>query len=154
MNIIYAQEPIRPSIFLAGPSPRHSSVVSWRPSAYRILEKLKFDGDVYSPEPREHTQGLFSYDGQITWEWTGLNTATAVVFWIPRSEELPGFTTNVEFGMLVSSGKSVLGYPPGADKTHYLHKLADRYGVHVYHDLQNTLAAAMLLSTWTKKTHS
>lgn len=42
-------------------------------------------------------------------------------FWMPRHlETLPGFTSNVEFGRYVGSGRVVYGRPEGAPHTRYL----------------------------------
>lgn len=156
MKVIYAQQPLPKSIFLGGPSPRPWKpggpvVASWRPRACVILEKLKFDGTVLVPE----LDGVLpddNKDAQVHWEWEGLNQATIVVFWVPRDltrvpgledGKLPGFTTNVEFGMLVASGKVVFGYPEGAPKMRYLEMLAERYGITVYGTLQETLEEAV-----------
>lgn len=40
----------RPSIYLAGPSPRSNTVKSWRPEAIALLKKLGFTYDVIVPE--------------------------------------------------------------------------------------------------------
>lgn len=152
MNVIYAQEPIRQSIFLAGPSPRDTNTPSWRPEALRILQHLNFKGDVYVPEPRTKLDDwAFNYDTQIKWEWMGIDTSAVVAFWIPRElSTMPGFTTNVEFGLTVASGKAVLGFPPDSPKNRYLDELAKRFNVPVKHTLTDTLACAML-KTWLPK---
>lgn len=143
MNIIYAREPIRPSIFLAGPTPRDAKTESWRPEALQILELHDFEGTVYVPENRVYTDG-FDYDSQINWEWLALDMSTAIVFWVPRElNNMPAMTTNVEFGHYVKDGRVVLGYPKDAPKMKYLHALADRYSVPVFHDLERTLIAAI-----------
>jgi hypothetical protein len=57
----------------------------------------------------------FSYLDQVEWEYAGLESCTAVAFWVPRQlPTLPGFTTNVEFGRYVDSGRCVYGRPDGA----------------------------------------
>lgn len=151
MRVIYAQQPLQKSIFLAGPSPRKAKpgqrpTPSWRPHACVLLEKLKFDGLVFAPEPDDFmfVDEDFDRDVQVSWEWEALNQATVVVFWVPRNlETLPGFTTNVEFGNLVASGKVLLGCPPGAPKTEYLVQMARRYRLPVYHSLDDILAEAV-----------
>jgi hypothetical protein len=146
MTPIFALEPLPKSIFLAGPTPRDTATPSWRPEALRILRDIGFSGQVYVPEtadwgPHDH------YDGQIQWEWEALNLATVAMFWIPRDiVSMPGLTTNVEFGLLVQSGKLVLGYPEGAPKMKYLAKLAARHHVPVFHSLEDTLLAAVKLA--------
>lgn len=84
-----------------------------------------------------------NYDAQVDWEWEALNQATAVAFWVPRElGAMPAFTTNVEFGYLVSSGKAVLGAPEGASKMGYLKRLAARHGVECWTTLEALLRAA------------
>lgn len=144
MNITYALQPLAKSIFLAGPTPRAANVQSWRPQALDILRNdLAFEGTVLVPEAedgRPHNE----YDHQLSWEWEALNQATIVVFWVPRDlETMPAFTTNVEFGFLIASGKVVLGAPVGAKKMGYLWALARRYNVPIFDTLTDTLVEAV-----------
>lgn len=143
MECIYAYEDLRsgpsPSLFLAGPSPRSSKVPSWRPKAVDLMKS--YAGSLLLPEPRN---GLFNPDMQVPWEWAAMDWATNILFWVPRDlVMLPGFTTNVEFGYWASKGpgKCLLAYPEGAPKMDYLHRLADRHGIPVLHDLQEALHA-------------
>lgn len=132
MKVIYAHEPLEKSIFLAGPTPRSSEVPSWRPQALSILEQLGYDGTVFIPEVRDGDWEV-EYDKQIHWEWEALNQCTVAAFWIPRNlESMPGFTTNVEYGLMIHSSKAVLGRPYNAPKMRYLDALAQRYNVPVY----------------------
>ena len=123
MIINYSDEEVikgEKSIFLAGPTPRGKDETSWRKEACEILERLGFDGIVYVPEysswkPKE------SYIDQAVWERTALTAATTIVFWIPRHfPEMPGLTTNVEFGYWLKSGKVIYGRPNDAEKVKYL----------------------------------
>ena len=146
MKLIYAREPISPSIFLARPTPRDSSVKSWRPEAINLLENHKFNGTVYVPEDRDGSP-QFSYDHQIYWEWLALETSSAILFWVPREiSNMPAFTTNVEFGLYAIRGRCVLGYPNGAPKMSYLHALAERYSIPIFHDLEKTAIEAINLA--------
>lgn len=146
LELIYAHETWNenhPSIFLAGPSPRNAEHYNWRPEAVRLLQELHFDGAVFIPLPRDG-DWLDDYDAQIIWELEYLRRAKAIAFWIPRDKEnLPAFTTNVEFGMFAKSGKIVLGYPANAIKMRYLHKIADIEGVPVASTLEETLRHAV-----------
>jgi hypothetical protein len=123
MEVFYSDQPplIRhPSLFLAGPTPRSSEVVSWRPEALNLLRQLGFTGTVLVPERRDWSI-KFDYVDQVEWEYAGLEAASVLAFWVPRDlEKLPGFTTNVEFGRYVGSGRMVYGRPPGAPHTAYL----------------------------------
>jgi hypothetical protein len=143
MNVVYALQPLRQSIFLAGPTPRSSEVESWRPDALTRLGKLGFVGDVYVPEGQDWVAGG-SYDAQVLWEWEALKQASVIVFWVPREiTTMPAFTTNVEFGDWVKSGKVILGAPNDAPKMNYLIMLAKKYGVPCFDTLDDTLAAAV-----------
>ena len=129
------------SIFLAGPSSRSNRHYDWRPEALECLEGLGFDGAVFIPLPRDTgTDESFDYEAQTDWELNHLDQSSSIAFWIPRDlKNLPGFTTNVEYGIFLKSGEIVLGYPESAAKMKYLHKVATRYGV----PIRNTLASTM-----------
>ena len=151
MDIVYAYEhPVHgmygPSIFLAGPSPREESHPNWRPEALRILQEQGFGGVVYVPLPRD---GVWSpeYEAQVHWEIAYLKQAHVIAFWVPRSELLPGYTTNVEYGEYLHSDKIVLGYPEGAPHMRYLHARALMAQVPIYHTLEETLAGAVAQTT-------
>jgi len=148
MNVVYAQEPFpeitTPSIMLCGPTPRSPEIASWRPEAIQALEKLGFLGAVFVPEPRSGVWG--DYTGQIDWEWAGLKAATVIAFWVPRNMvTMPALTTNVEWGTWASSGKCVLGTPPGAEHVRYLHAMAQRLEVPALADttLERTMQEAV-----------
>lgn len=137
----------KPSIFLAGPTPRDEVTVSWRKRAVDLLEELKFEGIVYIPE--DEVKYKNSYLDQVEWEKKGLHSASVIVFWIDRElSVLPGFTTNVEFGYWVSKdiSKVVYGRPDEALKNKYLDWLyKSEGGSIVYNDLRETLQAAISL---------
>ena len=147
MRINYSDEEIlkgEKSIFLAGPTPRGEDAVSWRKEACKILEDLGFDGIVYVPEystwkPKE------SYNDQAMWERIGLTEATVIIFWIPRQiPEMMGFTTNVEFGYWLHSGKVLYGRPDSTPKTKYLDWLYELdFNLKPYNDLKSLLECAV-----------
>lgn len=150
MQIIYTGETfpnkVTSSIFLAGPSPRSKDDPDWRPEALKILTQLKYEGTVFCPTYRTGPGGQkVDYDEQVQWEDTGLNKADVVVFWVPRDlVKAPAFTTNVEFGLWVRSGKSVYGRPPGAPKMTYLDDWATKEGCDIHTTLRGTLEDALL----------
>jgi hypothetical protein len=123
MNIVYADQPVdvpHPSIFLAGPTPRAPEVLSWRPEAIALLDSLGYCGTVLVPERRGGWH-RGDYLDQVEWEFAGLEGCSVIVFWVPRDvTTLPGFTTNVEFGRYVGSGRCVYGRPERAPHTRYL----------------------------------
>jgi len=146
MNVAYAHTALSKRIFLAGPSSRDASVLSWRPEALDILEDLGFSGTVFVPEDNDKASRLYTYDDQIEWELEALHSATVVVFWVPRNGDLPGFTTNIEFGMFATRPNVVLGCPPNAEKVKYLKSIANLYGIPVFSTLRNTLKEAISLT--------
>ena len=56
-----------------------------------------------------------------------LNESNKIFFWIPRTSDLPGFTTNVEFGMWYKDHKTYYGRPDSAEHCRYLDTLWFRY---------------------------
>jgi hypothetical protein len=150
LEIVYALEEIKydkPSIFLAGPTPRSNSVTSWRPQALRIIEDLGFDGYVLVPEPRNGSFENWDYIAQVEWEIQGLETCSKIVFWIPREmATMPGLTTNVEFGRYSERRPKevILGYPPNAVHVRYLGWLAEKQNIPVYDNLEITLLKSII----------
>lgn len=130
-NIIYANEPLNNlvnySVFMAGPTPRTNILeTSWRPGAVELFKKFNFSGNILLPEPKD---GIWAgFEQQVAWELEGLEKADVVMFWVPRElPDMPGFTTNVEFGMLVKSGRCVYGRPNFADKIEYLDYIYNKF---------------------------
>jgi len=118
------------SIFLAGPSPRSADVYDWRHDALKYLEQIGFDGEVLIPIPFKKFYGesddpSWTYIGQITWEENARELADKILFWVARdiAGHMPGFTTNVEYGLDLKGGKIVYGRPNEADKIRYLDDL-------------------------------
>lgn len=150
--VTWARQPLPaagPSVFLAGPTPRSSEVASWRPAAVAEFERQWPGGETLHLLIPETGAGEYAthYDDQVEWEWAGLDGASAILFWIPRDlRTLPGFTTNVEFGLYAASGRAVLGCPPDCpnpERNRYLLRLAARYAVPVADTLAGTVAAAL-----------
>ena len=143
MNISYARTPLPKSIFLAGPTPRDADTKSWRPEALRLLREGGFDGTVFVPENSDGSAS-FTYDGQVEWELQALNSATVILFWVPRAmANMPALTTNIEFGHFIARPNTVLGIPPDAERCKYLHSLAHLYGKRAYDSLLLTCLVAI-----------
>ncbi|MBI5732416.1 NUDIX hydrolase [Candidatus Jorgensenbacteria bacterium] len=147
MQIVCAREPFpnsfTKSIFLAGPTPRSEDVQSWRPEAIRILRMSGYDGVVFVPEDRS-LPAKFSYMDQVEWERQALEMADCILFWVPRDlKTLPGFTTNIEFGLYARSGKIVFGAPPLAAHIDYPKWMCDKNYVTHKKTLRETVATAL-----------
>ena len=135
------------SIFLAGPTPRSSDVETWRKEAIHILNDLGFDGIVYVPEFNNEDR-TFDLIKQVWWEREALFSSSVIVFWIPRSDVLPGYTTNIEFGywMAKDKGKVIYGRPDNSIKNNYLDWLYQtETQKEAIKDLKELLEGAMIL---------
>lgn len=150
MIINYSDQEVikgKKSIFLAGPTPRGENAISWRTEACQTLKNLDFDGIIYVPEystwkPKE------DYVDQAMWEREALTSATVILFWVPRKlPDMPAFTTNVEFGYWLHSGKVIYGRPDDASKITYLDWLYQTdYHQKPYTDLESLLKASVELA--------
>lgn len=129
------------TFFFAGPTPRAAvgaqALRAWRQDGIAFLETLDIDCQVLIPEPRDGWSP--DYDGQITWECDMRACADIIVFWVDRHlaswrdtfarwlprawrgvGPMPAFTTNIEFGEDLPTGRVVYGRPPQAPKNRYL----------------------------------
>ena len=147
MRVNFSDEVVlkgKKSIFLAGPTPREEKVASWRVDAVKKLEELGFDGVVFVPEYSTWVPKT-NYVDQANWEREALTEATVILFWIPRRlPDMPGFSTNVEFGYWLHSKKVIYGRPDGAPKTKYLDWLYKTdYNEEPFNDLDKLLEYAV-----------
>ena len=125
-----------PTIFLAGPTPRDHSSESWRPKMVETLRAYGFTGDIFIPEKRGDYLS-YEYGTPTRWEVEFLNRSSLILFWVPRElNTMPAFTTNIEFGEFLHSGKIVLGYPEHAEKMRYLMERCIMHNIPVFHSME------------------
>ena len=111
-------------IFLAGPTVRGYQThlqPSWRFAAVEEFQNQNFDGSVIIPEFTSKTESdQYRYDLPL-WEYAGLKRADCILFWVPRTRELIGLTTNWELGYWVGREveKVVFGRPDDAYRINY-----------------------------------
>ena len=112
------------SIFLAGPTVRGNQphLISWRFPCIDEFEKQKFNDSLIIPEFTDKSQSDKGKDWIPLWEFNGLKKANCILFWIPRTRELIGLTTNWELGYWMGHEpqKILYGRPDGAYRTRYL----------------------------------
>ena len=135
---------LRNSIFLAGPCPRFDYEDDWRYTAFDILEELGFRGtvitptnDKYSDMERHQPETLWA---QTEWERTMMHICSALVFWVPRCEKWPAFTTNVEFGEWYKKPGVYFGFPEDATRMKYLTLKFTEQKKTWYNDLKKMLS--------------
>lgn len=147
---VYAQQPfphaVKRTLFLAGPTPRSADVKSWRPEALEWLAANTRDTHethVFVPEAGDG-KWRKDYTAQVEWETRALARADAIVFWVPREiTTMPAFTTNVEFGLHVGSGRTYYGRPDDAPKIGFLDYHAEARGLPIYNTLAKVLDAGV-----------
>lgn len=109
------------SIFLAGPTVRQTQphLKSWRIEAIEIFKQLNYNGAIIIPEFKIRPDNI-DFDIPL-WEYNGLKKCDVVLFWIPRTEELIGLTTNWEHGFWVGRNieKVIYGRPDNAYRVKY-----------------------------------
>lgn len=114
----------RPIIFLAGPTVRghQPHLTSWRFEAIEEFKRQGFDGVLIVPEFTSKTE---SDKGKLwvpAWEFAGLCASDINLFWIPRTKELIGLTTNHEHGYWLATfpDKMTYGRPDDSYRNTYL----------------------------------
>ena len=158
-----AEDYMKNAIFLAGPCPRKNYDDDWRFDAFDILEKLNFDGTVITPTNDHYVEMKDVNDNmlmkQTQWEFEAMHKATAIVFWIPRSEEHPAFTTNLELGQWWGKPGVYVGFPDDSWKNEYIDCRLEMMKQKRYKSLEEMLKAVVTdldspAQTWfTSDTH-
>ena len=100
------------TIFLAGPTVRGNQphLTSWRPAAVEWFKQHSFNGNLIIPEFTDKTESdQYRYDIP-QWEYKGLQMAHVIMFWIPRTRELIGLTTNYELGYWTALDRTKVVY--------------------------------------------
>lgn len=154
MNTLFAPDYLDeyegPSIFLAGPTIRQrlsGDITRWRRQALNLLQMYKYRGDVFFPEVEPGGRFNYGRERQYDWEDFHLNSASCILFWIPRDlKTLPAFTTNIEWGKWHDSGKVVLGAPLNAPKMSYIRYDAAKCAVPIEDELGDAIQTAIAMS--------
>lgn len=111
-------------IFLAGPTVRghQPHLTSWRFACIDEFKKRGFEGTLVIPEFTSKTESDKGKGWIPLWEFEGLKRADIIMFWVPRTRELIGLTTNWEHGYWVGRHheKCVYGRPDDAYRMGYL----------------------------------
>lgn len=162
MNIVFSDMPLPAeqshSIFLEGPSPRSPDMGDCRHDVFYTLKALGFTGTLFIPIPRQRfypgdsfeNEVDWTYDGQVAWEQAARAMSDVLLCWVDRRIDrtredlgMPGFTTNVEFGEDLHTGKLVYGRPDGADKVSYLDQCARHSGMVVHTTIKSACSEAL-----------
>lgn len=113
-----------PRIFLAGPTVRgHQQHLqpSWRFAAIDEFQARGFRGSLIVPEFSDQARSDKGKTDLPIWEYAGLKLADCILFWVPRTRELIGLTTNFELGYWMRwRERLVYGRPNDAYRVDYL----------------------------------
>lgn len=154
----------RAVIFLAGPTVRGNQphLTSWRFEAIEEFKRQGFEGILVVPE---FTSKSESDKGKLwipAWEYAGLSISDVNLFWIPRTKELIGLTTNHEHGFWLARKpqKLVYGRPDDSYRNTYLDLMYDfdaqqenRPQDQIYRSLPETIKASIEKVVHTKHMH-
>lgn len=166
LNVLFYDDPapvkpVRPSVFLAGPTRRGARRTPWRAAALDLLEDRGFPGTVTVPEFRHGTfqdlapsvfgsseavPGLSPVQsGVLAWETAGLASASTVLFWMPFGPDMPGLTTRGELAreLELNPGRLVLGMPSETGSSSHVRYHAHRVGVLIVETLEQAVQAAI-----------
>lgn len=143
---------IGPVIFLAGPTVRGNQphLTSWRFEACEEFKRQRFTGSLIIPEFTSKTESDKDKDWIVEWENNGLTRADCIMFWIPRTRELLGLTTNFELGYWLAKcpQKIIYGRPNDAYRIRYQDLMwCIHFGNNpiplIYETLEETIKAAI-----------
>ncbi len=137
-----------PKIFLAGPTVRGNQphLTSWRFEAIEYFEKSNFQGSLIVPEFTSKTESDKGKKWVPLWEYNGLCHSNKILFWIPRTRELIGLTTNWELGFWMGFDlkRVVYGRPDDAFRIDYLDTMWEKMcNLPIYNTLESTIDATL-----------
>lgn len=144
------------AVFLAGPCPRQDYEDDWRKDAIALFQKHGFNGDIINPTNPQYDGNL---EWQTKWEHQGLCMSSYIVFWIPRDEKHPAFTTNIEFGEWFDKPNVFVGFPKNSEKNEYITerlKMIEKYPSYTLQELVLRVIEASQMSSktyFTSDTH-
>jgi ribA/ribD-fused uncharacterized protein len=147
----------KPSVFLAGPTVRGNqpTLTSWRFEAIEEFKRQGFDGELILPEFSSKTESDKDKDWVPIWEYNGLKKADCILFWVPRTRDLIGLTTNMEFGYWQAREpeKMIYGRPSDAFRIGYLDIMWKAvandgfgYSPNIYDNLVETVSESIKLA--------
>jgi len=134
------------AIFLAGPCPRDPDDMenTWQDDAIKFLEKIGFNGVILNPVNKYYDETDKDHlKKQTAWEVEAMHKASAIVFWIERSEKHPALTTNIEFGQWHDKEGVFVGSTDAAIKNNYLKERIAAVGKTWYTTLYSLLVATV-----------
>lgn len=154
MDVVRYERPsdeivVDPIVFLAGPTVRGNQphLTSWRFAAIAEFAKQNFNGTLIVPEFTSRTESDKGVLWIPLWEFEWLKRATCIMFWIPRTWELIGLTTNFEIGYWLAKcpEKVVYGRPDEAYRIQYVDIMwqADTGNMPICNTLEDTVKMAI-----------
>lgn len=153
MKLVYTGEHcqnFRNSIFLAGCSYRDGSLnsMSWRREIELIIQQKEVETSVeftlIIPEMNPNIPLYLTSEDIYRWETFMLSRSSSILFWIPRDmQDLPGLTTNIEFGEWMSKEGVFVGYPDDAEKNGSIKVRCEHYNKVIHNNLYGLVQAVI-----------
>lgn len=138
---------IKNAIFLAGPCPRSNyGEEDWREKIYDIFDSLEFRGVLLNPTNDKYdANNADEFKLQTQWEYEGMKKASAIIFWLDRSDKHPGFTSNVEIGNWMGKKGVFVAMPADCTKhaNRYIRTRLEQIGQKVYDTLEEVIQAVV-----------
>lgn len=136
---------LRDAVFLAGPATRTNKTLGWREEMIHVLRNQGFTGMVLNPEnPGYGQMNEEEYSAQTLWEQDAMKLSSYLIFWIPRSKEHPGLTTNIELGEWLDHPRCFIGWPPGSIENKYILERCRQAGKKVYSSMEELVSDIMI----------
>ena len=138
-------------IYLAGPTRWNKYLASWRKESIEILKMLEFNGIVYAPEYFED-EFEKSYKEQAVWRKRALNTATTILFWIPKNYPIP-YNVNAEFAYWLAKRKDAFLYGRETVNSNYKERMhldwlyEEEKGCKFFDNLEDLIQEAVIDAT-------
>ena len=127
-------------VFLAGPCPREDYEDDWRNEAIKYFEEFGFTGDIINPTNPKYDNNLKK---QTDWERKMMSYASVILFWIPRSEKHPAYTTNIEFGEWYKRENIFVGFPDDSIRNEYIELKLNEQNLPRYNNLKELVKAVV-----------
>ena len=135
---------VRNGVFLAGPAARGTEPIGWREAFINLFTIFNTECTILNPEISGYGEfNAEQYQKQTEWEVDAMHLATRIIFWIPRTDEHPALTTNVEFGEWYAENGVYVGFPIISQHNRYIETKCREVGKDVFHGINEIVSKVL-----------